>query len=250
MDLTRPSQNSAQPLNSDEIHVWHVGLAQPGLSEQTLRTLLSAEEQETADRFRFAADRRRFIIRRAVRRSLLARYLDRPAQGVSFCSGRHGKPGLDPTIDLADLRFNCSHSRDHALLALTRGREIGIDVAWHDPALSPQELLPTVFSPHEQLALAQQPPALQAQAFFNAWTRKEAYVKAIGLGLSFPLDRFSVSLSPDHPALLEVTTDPREVSRWTLAQLEVGPDYSATVAYEAPTVPIRQFTWHPTGLPL
>lgn len=232
------------PLGLNQIHVWHVALARSGFAELKLRALLAPEEQEAADRFRFAPDRRSFIIRRAVLRSLLARYLDRPAHGVSFHYGSHGKPNLVPAINPQEIRFNCSHSRDYALIALTRRREIGVDVAWHDPAVSPQELIPTVFSPQEQRALAQLPPALQQHAFFTAWTRKEAYIKALGLGLSFPLNRFSVSLSPEAPAaLLEVTENPHELIRWSMETLAVGPEYSAALVYDGPAAQIRHLEW-------
>lgn len=246
MNATHASDNLARPLSLDEIHIWQVALAQPGLAEPKLRALLTSEEQQTADRFRFAPDRRSFTIRRAVLRSLLARYLDRPTNRVSFQYGSHGKPSLVPAINPQEIQFNCSHSRDYALIALMRRREIGVDVAWHDPAVSPQELMPTVFSPQEQRALAQLPPALQQQAFFTGWTRKEAYIKALGLGLSFPLNQFSVSLSPEAPAaLLEVRENPRELIRWKMETLNVGPNYTGALVYEAPEATIWRFEWSP-----
>jgi 4'-phosphopantetheinyl transferase len=217
-------------LEEDEVHVWRVSLQRSEADVIRLRDTLSADEAARADRFHFERDRRHFIAGRGLLRTLLAGYLGRRPAELRFAYGPHGKPLLAET---GPLRFNLAHSQGLALIAITLGREVGVDVEWLDRTIRHEEIAQRFFSPREQAALAALPAELRAEAFFLCWTRKEAYLKAHGGGLSVPLDSFDVSLTPGAPAeLLEVRGKPVEAGRWSLLALEPGPGYVGAVAAE------------------
>src|SRR5262249_7722277 len=147
----------------------------------------------------------------------------------------YGKPKLAGELANSDWRFNLAHSNGSALYALTRGREVGVDLEWMRPAIAREQIAERFFSPREKLALQALPPELQTKAFFTCWTGKEASLKATGRGIFLPLDRFAVSLTPgEPPALVEYLGDPNEVGRWTLQELSPGPGYVGALAVEGP----------------
>lgn len=210
------------------VHVWRISLATcpPGA-----RALLSADERERADRFHFARDRERFVAARAALRDVLGGYLDLAPERLAFGATEHGKPFLVGAG--ADLSFNLTHSHQLALIAVTRGADVGIDLEWHRPDVEVTSVARVSFSAAEQRALAALPTDEQPAAFFRCWTRKESYIKARGEGLSMPLDRFTVSLD----AGLDVTFDPDEAAeraRWSIQGLAIDPGYSAALTVAAP----------------
>jgi 4'-phosphopantetheinyl transferase len=220
-------------LGPAEIHVWRVNLLRDEAEAARLANRLDAAERGRAARFYFARDRRRFVVRRAVLRDLLGRYLGCEADAVCLSHTAQGKPFVEPQEKPGGLRFSCSHSADSALIALARGREIGVDLEFHRPMPDADELAREHFSPMETAEFAKAPTALKEKVFFDCWTRKEAFVKAVGVGLAFPLNRFSVSLLPNQPAaLLRVEDDPEAAERWSLRTLDVGPHCSAALAFE------------------
>lgn len=183
------------------------------------RALLSDDEHERAGRFRFERHRRRFIVRRAALRTILAQRLDCDPHELRFVAGPSGKPQLDRAF--GDLRpyFSVSSSDELALCAVGEDREIGIDIERLRPVRAWAELATRYFSATEVAALheAVEDPE---QAFLTCWTRKEAFIKALGTGLSHPLRRFSVSLDPgDGARVLDVDGDAAEAGRWWLADL-------------------------------
>jgi len=194
---------------------------------------LAPDECDRADRFLRDADRNRFIVGRGVLRTILGRYLgSHPAQ-LRFRYSPAGKPALAAESGPGSIRFNVSHTRDIALYAVTIGREVGVDIERIRADLGVEDLAARFFSGREIAALGTVPPPYRLEAFFTCWTRKEAYSKARGQGLSFPLDHFTVSLAPGQPpALLEVLDDPAESARWSLWQLVPGPDHVAALAVE------------------
>jgi len=231
-------------LGQSEIHVWRISLAGcPGLEAES-NEWLSPEERVRAGRFHFARDQHRFVIRRAVLRQLLAAGLDTTPPAVQFESAPHGKPFVSGQTGAGGLRFSCSHSGDWALIALARGCELGVDLEQHRPMAEIEDLAKSFFSGAEIGELASLPPALKLAGFFNCWTRKEAFVKAIGLGLSYPLNCFSVSLAPDKPAaLLEMADEMDAHKKWTLNSLEVIPNYSAALVFEGKNTSLKGFAW-------
>jgi 4'-phosphopantetheinyl transferase len=198
---------------------------------------LSADELARAKRLRLPADRHRFIASRGALRQILSGYLNTEAQRLRFRYGPHGKPSLagpaEPCpLEQPPLHFSLSHSADLALVAVSRGRRVGVDVERVCADVS-SEVVARCFSRREQDELQSLPAHIQHLAFFDCWTRKEAYLKARGEGLSIPLHRFDVSLAPGQPArLLHSAGDPDECSRWSLADLRPGPGFVATLAVE------------------
>ena len=181
-------------------------------------------------RFRFEKDRRRYLIGRGVLRTLLGRYLDLAPQDLRFETAAAGKPHL--ASGQGQLQFNLAHSGEYVLIAIA-GRAVGIDVEEIDDDFDAREVAAHFFSPGERRDLEMFTGRTRIEAFFECWTRKEAYVKARGEGLSLPLDQFDVSLRPGEPARLIATRpDPAEARRWQLSGLDVADGYKAALAVE------------------
>ena len=222
-------------LPEDEVHVWRARLDDFRAELRAITGLLSADEADRAGRFHFTSDREHFITARAVLRILLGRYLDRPPAALSFTYSPHGKPELAAAADgsAANLRFNLAHSHGLAVYAVTRGRRVGIDVEFIRPGLAAGHIAEHFFSPREIAALRALPQELQEAAFFRCWTRKEAFIKAHGEGLSFPLDQFDVSLAPgDHAALLGLRGAPEATQRWVLCDLPMDAGFVGALVVE------------------
>ena len=220
-------------LSNDEVHVWRAPLDVPELHVRSLWYLLTGDECQRAERYVFEKDQRHFVVARGLLRVLLGRYLGQDPQHLRFTYGPHGKPALATDMGGDTLRFNVSHSYGLALYAMTRGREIGVDVERIRPEVAQETIAEHFFSPREVTILRALPMLLQAPAFFACWTRKEAYIKARGKGLSVPLNSFSVSLIPGKPAeLLDVQSDPEESSRWSFLELVPDSHYVGALAVE------------------
>ena len=226
-------QRTAFVLAEDAVHVWRLSLAS---CPDGARELLSADERERADRFHFARDRDRFVAARAGLRRVLAGYAGGAPGELAFGYASHGKPYLvGPGAALA---FNLSHAHEVALVAVTRGREVGVDVEHVRADVELERLARTTFSPAEQRALLALPPEERALAFFRGWTRKESYIKARGEGLSMPLDRFSVSLDAGPDVGFE-PDDPDERARWTIRALAIDAGYVAALTVSGPCPPVQ-----------
>lgn len=220
-------------LGAHEVHIWRSGLTVSAQTLDALSLLLSPDERERAGRFVFERERRHFTVARGVLRLLLAAYSASAPADLVFGYGPEGKPFLAGPPDDAGLAFNLAHSGDWAVYGFTRSGRIGVDVERHRDLKDIGQLAATVFSARE-LATWQALPAHQRQtAFYAGWTRKEAFVKALGAGLSFPLDRFDVALDPGQPPrVLEVRGDPAEAGRWRLVAFSPAPDLSGAVALD------------------
>jgi 4'-phosphopantetheinyl transferase len=220
-------------LSDDEVHVWRATLDWPLPHVQMLQQLLAQDERQKADRFYFARDRLHYIVARGLLRTLLGHYLKLPPDQLHFDYNAYGKPALVTGSAQAPLSFNLSHSGGLVLYAFARNRALGIDVECVRPIRDYEQMAEQVFSPYEQSILRALPADKKIEAFFNGWTRKEAYIKARGQGLSLPLDQFDVTLAPGEPArLLHTRGDPQEAQRWSLQELSVDPDYKAALAVE------------------
>ena len=238
-------------LFDSDVHVWRIPLNQS--SERTLRLqqVLSPDEREKAARFHFDKDRNQFVQARAALRFILSEYLNVDPEysfanprTLEFSYGPQGKPALANKHAGSSLRFNLSRRDGIALIAVTRGREIGVDVELVDADLPVFEIAETSFSEAELATLRGLPESMLTEGFFNCWTRKEAYVKARGEGLSFPLKQFDVSLTPgDRPMLLNVHDDVDEVDRWTLQEVPIGDSYVAALAVEGTNVNVTFRDW-------
>ena len=229
-------------LDGDETHVWRVELepAEPLLSR--CMPLLTEDELDRAARFRFEKDRCQYAITRGVLRLLLGEYLQQPPESVRFRYNPQGKPELDAPNHPEVIHFNVSHAHGLAVLAFARGRRVGIDIESSQRDLEYEKLAERFFSPGEVANLCPIPEPDRRRAFFACWTRKEAYIKAKGEGLSLALNQFEVSLAPDTPhALLHVDGDPDEPSRWFFLDLAVGPEHAGALVVEGPPTPVRSF---------
>ncbi len=242
-----PSWNSPPldlTLDLGEIHVWRVSLDQTESCLQSLQQTLSTDERTKADRFRFPKDRSQFIVSRGALRAILSRYLNISSHILRFDYNPYGKPSLIVTQGGNTLRFNLSHSRGMALIAITKNRDIGVDIEGINPNFSGLEIAEKFFSPLENSVLRSLPEHLQATAFFTCWTRKEAYIKAVGKGLSIPLNQFDVSLAPGEPAaLLNVEENPEEASKWSLIELFPSSDMVAAVAVAGDCWKLHCWEW-------
>jgi len=228
---TWPQAPASVSPQTGEVHVWRVDLEQPEELVQTFRSTLEEDERSRADRFHFEKDRRAFTVSRGFLRHVLGSYLQTKPDAVRFSYGPYGKPALDGEHKNSSLRFNMSHSRGVGLVAVSDAREVGVDVEHVRADFATEEIARRFFSPREVAAFNALPNTEQVGAFFRCWTRKEAYIKAIGRGLSQPLDGFDVTLAPEEtPALLRVDED--DASRWTLSDIDVGNDYAAALVVE------------------
>lgn len=221
------------PLGPAEVHAWRLSLEQPDDVVASWRQQLSADERQRADRFHFEKDRRHFIVARGGLRTLLGRYLEIAPVELRFAYSAYGKPSLAPETD-TQLKFNLAHSGSLAAYAFTSLGDVGIDLEQIKPEFTGDEIARRFFSASEVASLEHLPAAERASAFFNCWTRKEAFIKAKGMGLSLGLDQFDVTLAPgQEAALLSTRWDESEAGRWCLRTLDLGAGYAGAVALEA-----------------
>lgn len=225
-----PAATPALPrlaLPAGAVHLWQLALPAPCARVRRATALLAPDERRRALTFHFARDRLRFIAVRATLRLLLARHLALPPRQITLSAGAHGKPAIaERGPEGTRLCFNVSHTDGLALFALAWERELGVDVERVRPMPALDQIAARFFAPAERAALAALPPDDQLAGFFACWTRKEAYLKAHGAGLSLALDRFTVSLAPHEPArLLTALDDPDAPARWRLAALALPVGY-------------------------
>ena len=234
-------------LRSGLVHVWRAGLNISTYQLHTFQATLAAEECVRAERFFFQKDRELFVARRGILRNILGPYLDREPNQLRFCYNAYGKPSLAEEVGEKELCFNLSHSDGLALYALTWGRKIGIDIERLRPDVADEAVAERYFSPREVAVLHALPRHLRKEAFFSCWTRKEAYIKAEGKGLSIPLDAFDVSLTPGEPAaLLRTQRYSQETSCWSLQSLNPGHGYAAALAVKGHGLELECWHWSPT----
>lgn len=226
-------------LRDDEIHVWCVELDETG-EVAALAACLSEEERERASGLLSGTHQRRFVVARGMLRRLLGLYLDQDPSAVTFARGAHGKPFLPE----GGLHFNVSHTHELALYAIARDHEVGVDVEWMRPQVAHEQIAARFFSLEEQEALAQVPDEERQAAFYNIWTRKEAYVKARGDGIAAGLGTFAVSLGAE-AALLHSDEGRDEVERWKLIALEPAAGYVAALCGAGVDWRLRGWRWRP-----
>jgi len=244
--VLRSSSRSLSPprLADDEAHVWTAGLEWEPAELEEFMAVLSPDEQARARRFQFERDRQRYIAGRGILRNVLAAYLGRQPSELQCNYSPSGKPSLAANSNPNRLCFNLSHSHTLAVYALTRNREIGIDVERLRTDFPCEQIAERFFSAPEVSKLRALPDQAKHEAFFNCWTRKEAYIKARGEGLSIGLDRFEVSLAPEEQAaLLNVVDDPSEAARWTIEKLSPAPSYVGAVAVKSRGLEFKYYRW-------
>ena len=219
-------------LPAEEVHLWRVDLASVA-EQKRWDDILSVDERARATRFHFSRDRQYFTATRALLRTILGGYLDSDPQALRFQYSEKEKPSLTAPQSGNPVEFNVSHSGDVALLAFARGRDIGVDVERLRENFDHEAIARRFFSEQEQRQLAALAPADRYHGFFRCWTRKEAYIKARGTGLSLPLRQFDVSLKPgDLNALLATRPESSEASQWVLRDVSAGEGYVGAVCVQ------------------
>ena len=232
------------PPKPDEVHVWHVDLLPLADSAPQLRALLAPAELAAADRLRFERDRLRFVARRAMLRTILARYLGLAPGLLRFRANERHKPELDGAAARSGIRFNASHSGDLAVYAIAVREHIGVDVEAVRPIFDAQHIAQRFFSPLEREVLSAIPAARRSLAFLHCWTRKEAFVKALGEGLHYPLHNFDVSLAPGEPAaLLRVGRDLDAGRRWAMDSFYPCSGHVAALVVAGPACHVISRPW-------
>jgi 4'-phosphopantetheinyl transferase len=213
------------------IHVWQVSLVVPESSFLEFSNLLSQDERERASRFHFERDARKFTVARGSTRSILSAYVKQARPDLQFTYSQHGKPSIGGAS--GEIRFSVSHSGDFALVAVTCGREVGVDIEKIREDVETDKLAERFFSEAERLAIRALPAERRVPAFFRCWSCKEAFLKAQGVGLSRPLDSFDVEVDADRPArLLATRPSADEARRWLLYDIEAPAGYAAAAAAE------------------
>ena len=240
--MIRWSNISKKPdLGQNEIHVWRVNLNQPVAEINLLKSYLSAEEHDRSASFHFIRDQNRFITRRAILRQLLASYLKIQVECVRISRGPNGKPFAGNYNERSKISFSCSQSADWGLIAIARDIELGVDIEHHRLLTEINHLSDACLSQSEITEFLKLPEAMKTRHFLGVWTYKEAFVKAIGKGLSFPFKDITVSNQP--AKLVKVENNSKAADNWKLLTLDMGSDYSAALAYENKEATLEYFEW-------
>jgi 4'-phosphopantetheinyl transferase len=229
-------------LKVDEVHVWAASLEQPAASERALESLLSLRELDRAERFRNESDRRRYVVAHGILRRLLAGYRKADPRALRFTIGKNGKPALSDESGPTALRFNLSHTEDLALIAVTLGREIGVDVERVRSISELDSIVESYFTSRERDTLRTMQNTARRDAFYRCWTRKESYAKATGGDLSVALGGFDTLLSSG-PADLPALGAPRDGSGWNLYELLPANGYVGAVAIDGPVSRLLSWRW-------
>lgn len=224
-------------LAPSEVHAWFVDLRLDSEWLSELRPTLSADEEKRAQRFRSTVDKERFIASHGVLRTLLARYtLQRPEQ-LSFAEGPNGKPALAPGSNEKDIQFNLAHSGDHALIAIAAGREVGVDIERVVQQDDHERIARRFFSSRELASFLGYPNTQRTEAFFRHWVRKEAYLKARGLGLTRHEEGFDVPLTEEKVSMFAHV----DGTTWTAREILPVPGYTAAVVAQGADWRLRSF---------
>ena len=223
-------------LATGEVHIWRALLDRFAPLNEEFAAVLNEDERSAARRFHFERDRRSYTVTRAWLRQILGRCLAGDPRKIVFEYSGRGKPSVAGT----PLHFNVSHSHGVALFAITRECEVGVDVEQIRVMNDLRDIARNFFSGREQQALAGLPAEQQTEAFFNCWTRKEAYVKATGAGITEALDKFSVTLAPGEAArFLNIGDAPESAARWRLSSFVPAPGFVGALAWEGPPLALR-----------
>jgi 4'-phosphopantetheinyl transferase len=244
MLMSCASQLQSLTLERDDVHVWRAALDLELERTQSLYQVLTTDEQGRAERFNFPKDCDHFVVARGLLRTILGRYLNMEPVQLRFAYGPNGKPALTEELGGNGLCFNLSHSGGTALYAITRGREVGVDIEHIRPDPVDEQIGEPFFSPQEVAKLRSLPLRMRPAAFFERWVFKEAYLKARGAGLTLPLNQVEVSVvSGKSASPLKPGGSPHEAEPWSLQALNVGPGYKAALAVEGQGLRVEYRQW-------
>lgn len=229
-------------LSNAEVHCWHTRLGSFSPVSRSFSDILSAEEKERTENLRSVPDRVRYVVGRVMVRVLVGKLLGiRPAELLLQLEAS-GRPIVSHEINTRDVKFSISHSGAFVLVAVARGRSVGIDVERIPESFEFEHIAARFFSPRERAELTEVPLPERLDAFFRFWCRKEAFVKAQGAGLLYPLDQFDVSVAPGEAvSLLGAGAEQAEGRRWQIRDLDVGRGYAAALAAEGPDFTLKSW---------
>jgi 4'-phosphopantetheinyl transferase len=231
-------------LSKKDIHLWRADLNLPDRRIQELSRIISTAERMRAERFHFERDSRKYAIGFGILRTILGHYVGIEPKELRFIHGRGGKPMLDGVFANRYIHFNMSHSEGLALYGFTRDHEIGVDIEFVRDIPEMDDIAEQFFSKKENKVFRSLPERKKKEAFFSCWTRKEAFIKAIGDGLYHPLDNFDVGLKPGESAkLIRMGGDSKSASRWLIQDLKPGPGFIAAFAVEGHDWRLHFWQW-------
>jgi 4'-phosphopantetheinyl transferase len=237
------------PLAEKDVHIWAANLDQPVQRISQLEKLLSSDEMNRARQFKFEKDRNRFIAGRGLLRTVLGSYLNAEPAQLDFTYSPRGKPALKIPSGHGTLHFNVAHSKDLILIALARACAVGVDVEWIHPISDIEDIATRFFTNREAGELTALPHDERMTAFFSLWTRKEAYLKATGDGISEMLKDVEISFLPEKPAqVLAISGNAQAAERWTLLNLAPASGFAAALAAEAKDLCFSCRQWPPGAL--
>jgi 4'-phosphopantetheinyl transferase len=243
----KPSWNAPPTqllLSRQDVHIWRAVLDLPSKSVQELEVSLSIYERMKAEHFRFERDRSRFIAARGILRLILASYLSVEPGAIRFCYEKDGKPRLQNAFGKAGIQFNLSHSEGLALYVLTRGHEVGVDVEYMREISEMGQIVEQFFSVRERAFFGGLPTSEKQETFFNWWTRKEAFMKATGEGLSYPLGRFDAIMAEGKSVeSLGTLGGAKEGPRWSMWDVRPAEEFAGTVVVEGGGWDVQCWQW-------
>lgn len=235
-------------LAAKDVHVWSTDLDEATSASQRLERLLTEDERRRAATLYFEKHRRRFIAARAMLRELLGRYLQVDPSELRFVLDAYGKPRLAYPTGLGAVHFNVAHSDGLALYAMACDRAVGVDVERVRADFSFGDIAAQFFSPDENAVLRAMAPRWRSERFYAYWTCKEAYLKAIGTGLSLPLESVHVEMGPEGgPAGLRIEGQPAEGSQWSIVQLTPSHGYTGALAVRGEGMRLACWRWCSSG---
>lgn len=220
-------------LATNQLHVWQSDINITKIQAGRIYSILSKKEKARASRFKFEEHRLKFIAARATLRKILSHYLSIDPNAISFTENKYGKPGLKDEINKSSIFFNISHSHNMALFAISNEENIGIDIEAVNRKIDFDEISKRFFSDRENEHIQALPISQKSIDFYKIWTAKEAFIKAIGQGLSFPLKEFEISLNNNTISLASIYGDPNKASTWNLFKYDVPDEYESSIAIQA-----------------
>lgn len=227
-----------------EVSLWLIDINQYLSSLDELMSVLDDDERCRANRFKFEKDRNCFVISHGILRLLLGRYLDCLPQSIDFILNQYGKPSLSAEQCSYPLYFNLSHSKEFALVAFTLDQPIGVDIEYMQNKMQADDIVERFFSEKEREEFFLLPDQEKLEGFYNAWTRKEALIKALGKGVSQSLKSFSVTLSPRKKARVISTGEEWGLSsEWQLYDVTSEREYKSAVSWRGEEKRLRFFRY-------
>jgi 4'-phosphopantetheinyl transferase len=231
-------------LSREDIHIWRASLDLPSKRVQEINKNLSSDERLRAELFCFERDRNRFIAARGILRQILTCYLSVEPSAIRFCYEKNGKPRLQNTICKTGIQFNLSHSEGLALYVFSRGHEVGVDVEFMREISEMEQIVEQFFSVSERNFFGRLPTRKKQETFFNWWTRKEAFAKAIGEGLSYPLGSFDATLADGNTLESSgISEDSDERPRWSMLDVRPAEEFAGAVVVGGNGWNVQSWQW-------